>query len=45
MDGAVMLKIKLALGQGLRRSCAGDFGLVGVQFVLVAQVELVYENR
>ena len=45
MDGAIMPKIKLALGQGLPRSCIGDFRIVSVQFVLVAQIELIYENR
>jgi hypothetical protein len=45
VDGAVVLKIKLALRQWLTRSRVGDFGLVSVQIGLITQIELVYENR
>src|ERR1700689_2855205 len=41
VDGAVVLKIKLALGQWLTRSRVGDFSLVSVEIVLIAQIELV----
>jgi len=42
---AVVLKIELAFGQRLARSRVGNFGLVSVQLVLIAQIEPVYENR
>jgi hypothetical protein len=45
VDGAIVLKIKLALGQWLTRPRVGDFSLVSVQIVLITQIELVYENR
>src|SRR6202034_1211149 len=45
VDGAIVLKIKLTFGQWLTRSRVGDFGLVSVQIALIAQIELVYENR
>ena len=44
VNRAVVLKIKLALGQRLARSRVGNFGFVSVQLVLIAQIEFVYEN-
>ncbi len=44
MDGTIMREIKLAFGQRLAGSRVADFGLEGVEFVLVAQVELVHED-
>jgi len=45
VHGAVVLKIQIALRKRLARSRVRDFGFVSVQFVLIAQIELVYENR
>ena len=44
MDGTIMREIKLAFGQRFAGSRVADFGLEGVEFVLVAQVELVHED-
>jgi hypothetical protein len=45
MDRAEMRKIQVALGKWFARSRVGDFGFEIVEIALIAQIQLVNEDR